>query len=71
MRAPTRAERHRPVHAGFQRLTGLRIVLGAGEPDCTLFGVLHRRAVTQKVPLAIAADLARRGVATVVRVEGA
>lgn len=71
MRAPTRAERRGPIHAGFQRVTGQRIVLGAGEPECTLFGVLHRRAVTQKVSLSTAVDLARRGVATVVRIEGA
>lgn len=71
MKVPTRVERRPPVHAGFQRLTGQRIVLGGVQPECTVFGVLHRRAVTQRVSLPTAVDLARRGVATVVRVERA
>ena len=69
MRGSHHAERRPPLQAGFQRLTGQRIVLGAGEPRCTVFGVLHRRAVTQQVSLSTAVDLARRGLSTVVRVD--
>jgi len=55
---------------GFQRVTGQRIVLTAGGPQCTVFGRLHRRPVEQRVPLPVALDLAHRGVHTVVRVAG-
>lgn len=71
MRKAHRPERARAVRAGFQRLTGQRIVLRADGAQCTVFGVLHRRAVTQQVSLSTAVDLARRGLSTVVRVEGA
>ena len=70
MKVPTRSEHRSPMLAGFQRLTGQRIVLGGAQPECTVFGVLHRRAVTQRVSLPTAVDLARRGLTTVVRVEG-
>jgi len=53
---------------GFQRVTGQRIVLTDHEPECTVYGRLHRRTVEQRVPLSVAVDLARRGVHTVVRV---
>lgn len=60
-----------PLRRGFQRLTGQRILLGEDGPRCTVFGTLHRRPVSEEVPLATAVDLARRGLSTVVRVEGA
>lgn len=53
---------------GLGRITGQRIVLGADGAECTVFGRRHRRPVEQRVPLSVAAELARRGVATVVRV---
>ena len=60
--------RPRPALRGFQRITGQRIVLGgAGGAACTVFGRLHRRDVEQQVTLAVALDLARDGVPTVVR----
>ncbi|HMQ24972.1 MAG TPA: hypothetical protein PKA98_03225 [Acidimicrobiales bacterium] len=57
-----------PGFPGFQKITGQHVVLGAGEPVCTVFGRLHRRPIEQRVPLAVALELARRGVHTVVRV---
>ena len=65
------SDRRPPLRAGFQLLTGQRIVLGGAQPECTVFGILHRRAVTQQVSLPTAVGLARRGLSTVVRVEGA
>ncbi len=71
MRISHRPDQGRFLHAGFQRLTGQHLVLGARGARCTVFGVLHRRAVTQQVSLPTAVDLARRGLSTVVRVEEA
>lgn len=56
------------VVASFQRIQGQRIVLGADDARCTVFGRRHRRTVEHPVPLSVALGLARRGVATVVRV---
>lgn len=52
----------------LHRITGQRIVLGTDRAECTVFGRRHRRPVEQRVPLAVAVELARRGVSTVVRV---
>lgn len=57
-----------PSVAGFERITGQRIVLdAAGRAECTVFGRRHRRPVERQVSLGVAADLARKGVRTVVR----
>ncbi len=68
IKATDQSHRRRPSLRGFQRITGQRIVLdGAGGAACTVFGRLHRRDVEQRVTLAVALDLARDGVPTVVR----
>jgi hypothetical protein len=59
-----------PTLPGLQRLTGQRIVLGADRTECTVFGRRHRRPVEQQVSLAVALDLARKGLNTVVRTGG-
>jgi hypothetical protein len=59
-----------PTLPGMPRLTGQRIVLGTDHAECTVFGRRHRRPVEQTVSLAVALDLARRGLATVVRTSG-
>lgn len=58
------------VMAGFHRISGQRIVLGADQATCTVFGRRHRTTVERLVPLSVALGLARRGVNTVVRVSG-
>ena len=60
----------RATHRGFQRITGQRIVLGGAGAQCTVFGRLHRSDVEQQVTLAVALELARDGVPTVVRAHG-
>ena len=73
IKAADQSGRRGPMLRGFQRITGQRIVLGgagAGRAECTVFGRLHRRHVEQQVTLAVALDLARDGVPTVVRAHG-
>lgn len=56
------------VMDGFDRIQGQRIVLGPDHAQCTVFGRRHRHTIERQVPLSVALGLARRGVATVVRV---
>ena len=73
IKAADQPGRRGPMLRGFQRITGQRIVLGgSGAPraECTVFGRLHRRDVEQRVTLAVALELARDGVPTVVRAHG-
>lgn len=70
IKAADQSARRRAALRGFQRITGQRIVLAGTGAQCTVFGRLHRRDVEQRVTLAVALDLARDGVPTVVRAHG-
>ena len=70
IKATDQSAGRRATHHGFQRIRGQRIVLGGAGAQCTVFGRLHRRDVEQQVTLAVALELARDGVPTVVRAHG-